>query len=145
MKYIKSILTVLAAALIYTTPAVAAEFVVIVNKANPVAHLPKSIVAKYFSMDLVFWDDGKKVIPVDLVDSNPLARQFAQAILEMDLDKKRRIWLTKIFAGKAAPPQQLKTDEAVIAVVSAEPGAIGYIAKSSFTDKVKIVIVDEQP
>ena len=133
------ILTALAAALIYTTPAVAAEFVVIVNKSNQISSQPKATVAKYFFKDIELWDNGSKIVPVDFVDTNPLASQFAQNVLEMDLEKKRRIWLKKIFSGKSTPPQQLATDEAVITAVAAEPGAIGYISASSPTDKVKVI------
>lgn len=140
IKYVRTHLRILASILFcFTFPASAAEVAVIVNKANPITSLSKTTVAKYFLKEIELWGHGVKIVPVDLVDTNPLASQFALNVLEMDLDKKRRIWLKKIYAGKSTPPQQLATDEAVITAVTAEPGAIGYISASNPTNKVKFI------
>ena len=117
----------------------AEDFVMIVNKQNPVETLSRSDVKKYFFKNLVLWNNGVKVVPVDYVDTHPLAKSFAMNVLGMNLDEKKHKLVANVFSGKSTPPEQLASEDEVIAIVSTQRGAIGYISLSKHTDKVKVV------
>jgi len=117
----------------------AKDFVVIVNKLNPIETLSKSDVKKYFFKDLVLWNDGVKVMPLDYADTYPLVSSFSLDVLMMDPVKKKHIMISNEFSGKSTPPLQLATENEVINTVARELGAIGYVSTSSNISKVKVV------
>ncbi len=125
----------------FTYNALAAD-VIIVNKNNPIVNISSSNLKKIYNGSAKLWDDGKKVAPVDLIDSHSSAVKFAKTILGMDMETKRRYWIEKIFAGAGTPPHQEKDDKGVISYVASEPGAIGYVDKDSVTSAVKSVTID---
>lgn len=119
-----------------------AEDVIIVNKANPINDISSAQLKKIYNGRIKFWDNGAKIIPLDLVDDNPSASRFANIILKVDLDTKRRFWSQKLYAGAGAPPQQEADYTRVISLVASEPGAIGYVKKEYATSAVKLITVD---
>ena len=52
-------------------------------------------------------------------------------------------WNQQIFAGKGVPPPELTSDAKVLAYVSANAGAIGYVSTDINTSDVKVVAVTE--
>lgn len=48
-------------------------------------------------------------------------------------------WKKQVFTGVGSMPAQSKTDAEVVAYVAENPGAFGYVAKASVTDKVKVL------
>ena len=140
IKHLNTYLIILTAILFSCSfTASAEEFVIIVNKLNPINTITKATVKKYFFKDLVLWDDGVKVVPVDYVDTHPLAKIFSLNVLNMDLGKKNHILISNTFSGKSTPPMQLATEDEVISAVAAEHGAIGYVSASRNTDKVRVI------
>lgn len=116
--------------------------VIIVNRNNPINDISSAQLKKIYNGRIKFWDNGTKVIPVDMVDDHPCASRFANIILEVDLETKRRYWIQKLYSGLGSPPQQEKNFANVISVVASEPGAIGYVKKESVTSAVKLITVD---
>ena len=45
-----------------------------------------------------------------------------------------------VFTGKAQPPKEVSDDAAVIAKVSSDPEAIGYVDSGAVNDSVKVVL-----
>ena len=119
-----------------------AENVIIVNRNNPVVNISSVGLKKIYNGITKFWDDGKKAVPVDLIDSHPLAIKFTNTIIGVDMETKRKFWIQKLFAGVGTPPHQEKDDSAVVSYVASEPGAIGYVKKESVTSAVKVVTID---
>ena len=116
--------------------------VIIVNRNNPINDISSAQLKKMYNGRIKFWDDGTKIVPVDLVDDNPSALRFANVILGVDLETKRRFWMQKLYAGAGTPPQQETNYTKVISFVAAEPGAIGYVKKENVTSSVKLITVD---
>jgi len=140
IKHLKTYPVILAAILFSCSfSANAEELVIIVNKLNPVNTLTKSAVKKYFFKDLTLWGNGVKVVPVDYVDTHPLAKKFSLNVLNMELDKKSHKLIANTFSGKSTPPVTLATEDDVIAKVAAQHGAIGYVSASANTDSVKVI------
>jgi len=50
-------------------------------------------------------------------------------------------WRSLVFSGQAVMPKNLDTDAAVVEYVAHTPGAIGYVAKDSGHDGVKVLAV----
>jgi ABC-type phosphate transport system substrate-binding protein len=119
-----------------------AEMVVIVNKANPNANISAAKLAKYYKGEAQLWEDGKRILPVDLRDANPLAVHFTREFLNMDMEMKRRMWASKIYSGAGLPPQQFNDESQVISFVASEPGAIGYVHEENVKENVKVILVD---
>jgi len=92
-----------------------------------------------FFKDLVLWNDGVKVMPLDYADTYPLVSSFSLDVLMMDPEKKKHIMISNEFSGKSTPPLQLATENEVINTVARELGAIGYVSTSSNISKVKVV------
>ncbi len=45
-----------------------------------------------------------------------------------------------MFAGKATPPKEYRSNAEVKKVVAADPKAIGYIDKSAVDDSVQVIL-----
>lgn len=119
-----------------------AEDIIIVNKNNPINDISSVQLKKIYNGKIKFWDNGTRIIPLDLIDENPSASKFASVILGVDLETKRRFWMQKLYAGAGTPPQQEKNSSKVISIVASEPGAIGYVKRENLTSAVKHVTVD---
>ena len=140
IKYFNIYPVILAAALLSCSFSASAEdFVVIVNKLNPVETLSKSDVKKYFFKDLALWPNGSKVVSVDYKDASALAKNFSMDILGIGLEEKNRKMISNVFSGRSTPPEQKDSEDEVIATVAANKGAIGYVSVSSDTSKVKVI------
>ena len=131
--------------LLLVPPQAIAQMVVIVNKANPVAHISSAKLALYYRGEALLWKDGSRAIPVDLNEKNPLVSRFTDTILKMNVETKRQMWMLKLYSGKGSPPIQFKNEALVVSFVASEPGAIGYVNKESVNDSVKVLVVDGKP
>jgi hypothetical protein len=50
-------------------------------------------------------------------------------------------WRSLVFSGQATMPRSLETDAEVVEYVAHNPGAIGYIGKSSPHEGVKVLTI----
>jgi ABC-type phosphate transport system substrate-binding protein len=124
-----------------STGIVSAESCVIVNKKNPVNDISAVKLAQIYKGMASFWPDGKKITPVEMSNTHPLAVEFTQKVLRMSLEMKQKMWVTKIYSGQATPPRHFKETNEVLSFVASEPGAIGYVGKEELTDAVKCISV----
>jgi ABC-type phosphate transport system substrate-binding protein len=79
----------------------------------------------------------KLIVQTDSALNEKVIRDFTQRTP----DQFDKYWKKLLFTGKAVMPIQAKTDAEVIDFVSKTPGAMGYAAKESVTDKVKVLAV----
>src|SRR5262249_15726846 len=107
-------------------PAAAADVVVVVNTANPVAALSADEVSKLFLKKAAKWPDGKNVMPVDLVDTSALREAFSNQIHGKGASGIKAYWQRMIFSGQEVPPPEKPTIGEALAYVRGNPGAIGY-------------------
>ena len=111
----------------------AADFVVVVNPKSTVSGITKDQIAQYYL------GSTNAFSPVDMVEGSPLRAEFYRTITDKDPSQVRAIWSKLVFTGKARPPKQFGSSEAVKKQVANDVNAIGYIEKSAVDSSVKVV------
>jgi len=84
---------------------------------------------------------GGGVIKLIVLTEGPVNDKVIRDHTQRSADQFDKYWKKLVFTGKGMPPATAKTDADVIDYVSKTPGAFGYIAKESATDKVKILVI----
>ncbi|MBI5197814.1 MAG: substrate-binding domain-containing protein [Nitrospirae bacterium] len=129
------------------TPEAFAEIYVVVNKKNPINKISTAQLAKIYKGTLLLWPDGKRIAPVEVSETLPLAEEFSEKILKMGLEMKQKMWVHIIYSGQGAPPVHVKDETDILSFVASEPGAIGYVRKGTvpepFVDSVKVIPTGE--
>lgn len=112
---------------------------VIVNKANPVSSLTRSELSAIFMRRVRSWPDGTEIRPVDHAH---VRERFSRTVHRKNVAYVTRYWQRLIFAGRGIPPPVVPSSTAVMAVVSANRGAIGYIdAATPIAGDLKVIEV----
>jgi hypothetical protein len=83
---------------------------------------------------------GSRVTPV-LLKSGAVSDEFLAAYVGKTDIVFRAGWRSLVFAGEATMPKSLDSDAAVVEYVAKTPGALGYIAKSSPHEGVKVIAI----
>lgn len=131
--------TVLVIAL-FALPLFAQDYVVIVNPANSITEVDGSMLKRLYSgraKEL----NGAAVVPVNQVYTNPITSNFLSSIVGKSTEEYKEYWVAQQIKGLGSAPMIQPNDAAVINIVAAIPGAIGYIAAGSATGAVKVIPV----
>lgn len=120
-------------------PAAAGDIVVVVNPANPTAQLDRDGLRPLFQTTKTQWSDGKRVMPYNLPDEDPVRREFDSAVLRLDPERVARYWVDRKIRGGERPPAKLPNAAAVVRSVGANPGAIGYVREADAGKTLKII------
>jgi len=86
--------------------------------------------------NLTKWRSGP-VIKLIVLTEGSVHEKTIKDYTQRTPDQFDKYWKKKVFTGQGSMPAQAKTDAEVIAYVAANPGALGYVDKTSVTDKVK--------
>lgn len=135
-------LFVVAAALLALVagPAAARAQTVVVNAANSTASLSSAQVQAIFLKKVKSFPNGAAATPVD--QSGALRNTFSQKFLGKGASAVQAYWQQQIFSGAGVPPAEKAGDDAVLAFVRSNPGAIGYVsAGAALGSGVKAVTV----
>ncbi len=125
---------------IFLGEAIAAkEWVVIVNKANPITEASKDEVAKWFLKKKTTWENSQKILPVDQSPSSLVRKAFSKEVLGKSVSAVRRYWQKMIFSGRGVPPVEKGSDAKVIDYVKSNPGAVGYVSSNADVSGVKVI------
>lgn len=120
-------------------PALAGDWVVIVNKGNDNS-VDKALVAKIYVGESKVWANGGSITAFDLPDDNPMRAAFAIEVVGKSPGSLKTLWTQNTFTGKAVPPKVAASDDDMKKAVIANRNAIGYIKASSADDTVKVVV-----
>lgn len=118
-----------------------AGYLVIVNASNPVTEMRRAEVADLFLKRRGNWDTGVPVAPVDLPPEAATRQAFSREVLGKPPSAVARYWIQEIFANRGTPPVVKSTPAAVVALVAATPGAIGYVPTDAATGGVHVLRV----
>lgn len=140
-KPVKYIMYGLILCLVLAVAVRAGEVVIIVNPTSGISASTADDISKIFRGKSTSVG-GNNIEPIDQNDDSPARADFSDKILGRSVDKMVEYWKKQVFSGKGEPPKSVKSDAEVIAYVSDNPNAIGYISAGSLTDKVKAVTVD---
>ena len=120
------------------------EMVVVVNSDNPAATMTASQVKlTYLRKINKRWKElNKNIVPVDRKGDSDTRKKFLKDVLQLTSDEVTRYFTEREYQNAEAPPVRFGTDEEIISFVEANPGAIGYVSKSSIKagSKVKVIL-----
>ena len=119
------------------------NFKVIVNVSNSVTEMSKAQTSKLFLKKKTKWEDGSKVIPVDLAESSSVRVDFSKAIHGKRVSAIKSYWQKLIFSGRAVPPPMKASDPEVVNFVKANRGAIGYVSADASIADVKVLKIKD--
>jgi ABC-type phosphate transport system substrate-binding protein len=118
------------------------QFVVIVNKQNPVSSLTTAKLKTIFLRKIARWPWGAEIYPADLPAASSLRRDFVKQILSTSPDELSVYWIDQKATRNAEPPEVAPNLAAMKALVASRPGAIGYIPISALDGTVKVVEIE---
>ena len=126
MKKVYLSISVLSLIFLLTTPVLAGEIMIVVNKAVKINSFTKKMASDIYLGNKTRWNDGKKIIIV-LLRNGETHQNFTKEILNIAPEKLGRFWKRAYFSGSCSLPKICKSEEKLIEVVANYPGAIGYI------------------
>lgn len=84
------------------------------------------------------WGSGP-VIKLAVLTEGAVHEKVIKDFTQRTPDQFDKYWKKQVFTGAGTMPALMKSDADVVAYVAANPGAFGYVAKGSVTDKVKLL------
>jgi ABC-type phosphate transport system substrate-binding protein len=125
-------------------PAETPEFKVVVHESNPATSITIDRLSQLFLRSVTTWPRGEVVVPVDQAPATAVRAAFSEKVHGRNVPAIKGFWQRQIFSGKAVPPVEQPGDAEVIAFVSANPGAIGYVSYGArLPDTVKVLTVKD--
>ncbi len=115
-----------------------AEVAIVVNKANS-ATINDGDINRLFLGKLKQYTSGTKVEPINQKAGSAVRNEFESKVLKKSASQIKAYWSKRVFSGKGKPPKEVASDQEVLAIVSANAGAIGYVNAASVNDSVKVV------
>lgn len=132
----KKIIFIVLTLLVSTMSLIAADFVVIVNKANASAGISSTDLQNIYSGKKSSWADGKGIMAT--FNNHPDARDtFLKEGIKKTLPQYQTFWKKAVFTGTGTPPKEFDSDTAVKNFVASNPNAIGFISAGSLDGSVK--------
>jgi ABC-type phosphate transport system substrate-binding protein len=116
---------------------------VIVNPANRETSLSREHLSRLFLGKQTTWPSGAQVDPVDQRASNAARDKFVQWAHHRRAAALALYWQQQVFSGRGSPPPEKAGDAEVIAYVSQNPGAVGYVSAGAKLGNVKVLAVTE--
>ncbi|UCC41012.1 MAG: hypothetical protein JSV96_06155 [Candidatus Aminicenantes bacterium] len=116
-------------------------FKVIVNASNPISSMTKSQVSNLFLKKVIEWENGLKVLPVDLVERFTVRQRFTNEIHGRKIRAVKAYWNKQKFSGRNLPPPEKASYEEVLKYVEENVGAIGYIPVSIQIEGYKVKVL----
>ena len=115
------------------------EETAIVNPASAITNLSDDDLKDYYLGKKASWPDGSKVVVVVLDDGpshDSLMKKLGKSASQFTTG-----WKKLVFTGKGAMPEQVKTEDQLVAFVAKTPGAIGYVDSAKAKEGVKALSV----
>ena len=134
------IIQLLLALLVFTSTAIAADIVLVVNKSNPVESLSKQDAQMIYLGKMKSWVNGDKIMLYSQYDFQ--ARDaFASKIINKSGQQFATYWKKALFTGTGRPPVEVKDSAEMKKFIAADPRGIGYISATDLDDSVKILTI----
>jgi ABC-type phosphate transport system substrate-binding protein len=116
------------------------QIVVIVRASHAADAISQEELARVYLGKKLFWEDGTRIIPVNLTADHPCRRRFSRLVLGLLPEEMQEYWNAQYFHG-ISPPYVLSSEEAVLQFVAETPGAIGYLCSAATTAQVKVLLL----
>ena len=103
------------------------DVAIIANPSVVSAELNASQLRSIFSMKQNTWPDGQPIKVYVLSSEHLTHQQFCKQVLRMFPYQVERIWNKLTYSGLGDLPIQVVNEQDMLAKVSQQPGAIGYV------------------
>jgi ABC-type phosphate transport system substrate-binding protein len=118
---------------------------VIVHPSTPEDDLTIEAVRHVFLGEQQFWQDRTRITLLIQPPGAPEREALLRSVYRMSDTEFRRYWVAKLFRAEIATgPKVVQTNEAVLRLVAAIPGAIGVVPASAVTPNVKVLRINGQ-
>lgn len=138
MRQTKMRLALVLSGLLYYQLAYADEILVVMGQAFAVDKLSTKQLANIYRRKTMINQAGERWNPINLSANNPLRIAFAEKIFQQPPEAMEAYWNTQYFQG-IMPPYAVNSVEAMVRVLEATPGAIGYLLPCQLDKRVKVV------
>lgn len=123
---------------VFLSPCCWAEMVVVINADSPVNQLSRQEVADIFLGRTPFLPNMERVIPIESLENSEAYRDFHANVTRKNLTQLNAYWARMVFAGRAAPPQEMNAQQAKKLIESSRI-YIAYVDRSLLSSKMKVV------
>jgi ABC-type phosphate transport system substrate-binding protein len=110
--------------------AAADQLVVVVNENVRQSTFSNGELAAIFTTRRRNYENGGRIIPLNLPARSGDRVHFDESVLGMDPDEVARYWIDRKVRGGDPPPKQVPSAALVARLVQKLPGAIGYVPAS---------------
>ncbi len=117
------------------------DFVVIVNKENPINELKIDEVSDIFLKKIKKWQGSNVILPINMSPNSKIREKFSKKIHSKSINQIKSYWQQSIFSGKGVPPIEFDSEEEVINYVSQNKYAIGYISADNKSNIIKEIVI----
>lgn len=118
--------------------AIFADIAIIVHPTNS-SVLDKNVIERIYMGKTNNFENGKPAQPINSSNGNNSRENFNKLVIGRTNTQVNAYWSKLLFTGKGTPPTEVGNDQDVIAAVSANEAAIGYVDASAVTANVKVV------
>ena len=115
------------------------EFIVIVQRSNPITEVDHEFLRAVFLRKAVRWSTGEAIRPIDLPKGVVTRERFTRDVLGKTPAQIRNFWVQRIFSGTDIPPPEAASTAAAIAYVLANPGAVTYVPADAAIGDTKVI------
>ncbi len=138
MKSLNSIAIIVLLTLSPSFTTAADDNIVVISLKIPGEAITKKTLEKLYLKRKALWDNGTKVVPVNLPAQNPIRNLFSSKVLKRSHLELVDYWNEQHFKG-ISPPPVLESEEAVKIFIREVEGAIGYISSKSLEADFKVL------
>jgi ABC-type phosphate transport system substrate-binding protein len=114
----------------------AQDVVIVVNKNVRISQIRDIDLHAIFTGEQSRFADGSHALPV-ILKGGAVHEVFLKKHLGENPDDFRAQWRKAVFTGQGAMPRTFDSESALIAYVTATPGAIGYVSRVSPEEDVR--------
>lgn len=112
---------------------------VIVHPSVQVETLSQAQLRSIYLMRQVVWPDGIPIRVFTLAPRSAVNLQFCRDQLQLFPYQLERVWQKLTYSGTGTPPTELKDQQAMLQMIKATPGAIGYIGIQDEIHDAKVI------
>lgn len=136
-------MTALILAALIAAPTEKVVLAVVVDKANPRNDITSEELRALFLGQQREWQDGARVVPLDLEPGSPERQVFNAEVLNMEQSAVDAHWVDQRMRGQqATPPRVAPSVGSVVKLAGKVRGLLGYVPLSAVDGSVKVLKVD---